>query len=312
MIMKKILLSMVCLMMMGMQSVQAQVAIAALHHNDSVKIYSASGLQNAINDAVEGDTIYLSEGMFGGFTVTKPIAIIGAGQTTSISSNVTIGKSGNTIEDGLLLSGLNIVQDVTFIGNVSGVRISQCNIAVDCDMNNSSSYSFDNIEILMSKIGGLLLANAVKGLTVVASKISRVNSDGADEGSVTILNCNVNDSNKGYSSGGNNNFVNCIIGTAGPGVYQNCLYKTTYSNYPVLYDCYQNSDFTLDDDLNCSLTDDELKAAGYVGVDNTWVGINGGEVQYSLVMPVVQVTEHSVEVDQTERKLKVSLKLGNK
>ena len=106
--------------------------------------------------------------------------------------------------------------------------------------------------------------------------------------------------------------MNCIIGPAGPGVYQNCLYKTTYNNDPVLYDCYINSDFTLDDDLNCSLTDDELKAAGYVGVDNTWVGINGGEVKFSLVMPVVQVTEHSVEVDQAERKLKVSLKLGNK
>jgi hypothetical protein len=40
MIMKKILLSVVCLVMVGIQSVQAQVAIAALHHNDSVKTKS--------------------------------------------------------------------------------------------------------------------------------------------------------------------------------------------------------------------------------------------------------------------------------
>ena len=306
--MKKILLSVVCLVMVGIQSVQAQVAIAALHHNDSVKIYSASGLQSAIDDAVAGDTIYLSEGIFGGFTVTKPIVIIGAGQTTNISSSVTIGKSGNTIEDGLLLSGLNFIQNVSFSGTVSGVRISQCNIAGYCDMNNGSS-TFDNIEILMSKINTLQLANAVKGLTIVASKVSDVSGDGADEGSVTILNCNIK--NASNSSGPNNNYVNCILETAISGVYQNCLYNKTYAN-PVFYNCYQNSDFTLDDDLNCSLTDDELKTAGYVGPDNTWVGINGGEVKFSLVMPVVQVTEHSVEVDQAERKLKVSLKLGNK
>lgn len=308
--MKKILLSVVCLVMVGIQSVQAQVAIAALHHNDSVKIYSASALQNAINDAVAGDTIYLSEGIFGGFTVTKPIVIIGAGQTTNISSSVTIGKSGNTIEDGLLLSGLNFIQNVSFAGTVSGVRISQCNIAGNCDMNSTTnSYSFDNIEILMSKIKTLQLANAVKGLTVAASKINRVSGDGSDEGSVTILNCNIE---KG--DGRNNNYLNCIINELGYGVYTHCLYIVNpgYGAATVIDNCYQNSDFTLDEDLNCSLTDDELKTAGYVGPDNTWVGINGGEVKFSLVMPVVQVTEHSVEVDQAERKLKVSLKLGNK
>lgn len=312
--MKKILLSVVCLVVVGMQSVQAQVAIAALHHEGNVSIYSASGIKNAINDAVAGDTIYLSEGMFGGFTVTKPIVIIGAGQTTSISSNVSIGKSGETMEEGLLLSGLNMANNLSFTGTISGVRISQCNIAGNCDINDSSnSYSFDNIEILMSKIKTLQLGSRVKGLTVVASKISSVTGDGADEGSVVIMNCNIKNSNDGsYGySGPKNNFVNCIIGYAGDGVCYNCLYKTSASR-TVLYDCYQNSDFTLDDDLNCSLTDDELKAAGYVGPDNTWVGINGAEVQYSLVMPVVQVTEHSVEVDQAERKLKVSLKLGNK
>ena len=51
----------------------------------------------------------------------------------------------------------------------------------------------------MSKIKTLQLANAVKGLTVVASKVSIVSGDGADEGSVTILNCNINSSNNNES-----------------------------------------------------------------------------------------------------------------
>ena len=60
------------------------------------------------------------------------------------------------------------------------------------------------------------------------------------------------------------------------------------------------------------MSDEQLQAAGYVGQDNTWVGIGGGEVKFSLVMPVVQVVEHTIGVNQQERKLNVTLKFGNK
>ena len=303
--MKKILLSVVCLVVLGIQSVQAQVAIAALHHNDSVKIYSSNAIQSAVDDAVAGDTIYLSEGIFAGFTVRKPIAIIGAGQTTIISTWISLGDYHTTIESGLLLSGLNIIQSVSFYGVINGARIMQCKINDTCAFDAGSTISFDNIEISMSQIGTLSPTTTVKGLSVVASKIAYISSGGADEGSVTILNCNIarDESNK-------INFVNCIIPNLGSSVYTNCLYINSSSG-SVIHDCYQN-DFTLDDDLNCSLTDEQLKAAGYLGPNGTWVGITGGEVKFSLVTPVAQVVDHSLEVDQVERKLKVTLKLGNK
>ena len=310
--MKKILLSVVCLVVLGIQSVQAQVAIAALHHNDSVKIYSSSALQSAVDDAVTGDTIYLSEGVFAGFTVRKPIAIIGAGQTTIISTSIALGQRGNPIESGLLLSGLNIIQSVHFYGIINGARIMQCKINDTCDFEEYGSYvSFDNIEIIMSQIGTLSPGYTMKGLSVIASKLTKIVSDGAEEGSVTFLNCNI--SNAGNNDTSKNSFVNCITYQVGRGVYTNCLYNTFYPAIQnVLYNCYQNSDFTLDDDLNCSLTEEQLKELGYTGVENTLVGITGGEVKFSLVMPVVSVTEHSLDVDQAEKKLKVSLKLGYK
>jgi len=307
--MKKILFSVVCLMMVGIQSVNAQVAIAALHHEGNVTIYSSA--QAAIDNSVAGDTIYLSEGIFGGFKVEKPIAIIGAGRTTMISSDITLGKTNSTdsIAPGLLLSGLNIVQDVKFYNTIEGARITQCKIGGTCSFISGGNYSFDNIEILMSQIGTLTPSPAVKGLSVVASKISSVPQDGYGEGSVTFLNCNINKVSNSNSIK-NNSFVSCIINQLGYGVYTNCLYNQTYSN-AVIYECYQQT-FSLDDDLNCSLTDDNLKSAGYFGPDGTLVGITGGEVKFSLVMPVAQVVDHSIEVDQAERKLKVSLKLGNK
>ena len=311
--MKKILFSMVCLMMVGIQSVKAQVAIAALHHEGNVTIYSAANLQTAIDNSVAGDTIYLSEGNFGGFKVQKPIAIIGAGRTTTVSSDITLGKSTTPVDPiapGLLLSGLNIVQDVTFYGVIEGARITQCKIVGKCSFISGSNYSFDNIEILMSQIGTLSPTNTVKGLSVVASKISSVQGDGYGEGSVTFLNCNINNAGKNYNTT-NNSYMSCIINQLGQGVYTNCLYNQTYSS-AVIYECYQSEYLSFDDDLNCSLTDDNLRSAHYFGPDGTIVGITGGEVKFSLVMPVAQVVEHSLEVDQAEKKLKVSLKLGNK
>jgi len=161
----------------------------------------------------------------------------------------------------------------------------------------------------MSQINTLSLSTYIKGLSVVASKINWFQGEGSDEGAVTILNCNIDNA---HNSEGKNTFVNCIFNQIGGGVYQNCLYIADYHTGGVKYECYQSDGFTLDDNLNCSLTDDELKAAGYLGPDNTWVGIGGGEVKFSLVMPTVQVVEHSVGVNQAERKLNVTLKFGNK
>ena len=75
--MKKILLSVVCLLVVGMQSVVAQTAICALHHAGSVKIYGQPSLQNAI-DAVakkKGLTIVINKNSAatGGTDITQEV-----------------------------------------------------------------------------------------------------------------------------------------------------------------------------------------------------------------------------------------------
>ena len=312
--MKKLFLLVVCLMMVGMQSVKAQVAVAALHHNNAVTIYAAAQIQEAIYAAEAGDTLYLSEGIFGGFTVDKLIAIIGAGQTTQISSDVTIGNIGGTLETGLLLSGANLLQDLNFKYTIDGARIMQCMVDGNCDFPSSNGTdNISNIEILMSYIKGYLdLSAKTQGITVVGSKIGQVRGGTTGEGGSTFLNCSIGQT---YNSGviaNNNNYVNCVVGTIYRGVFSNCLYSNLLGNYgAVIHECYQD-DFTMPDNLDSPYTDEELRTKGYLGTDNTVVGITGGQAPFSLVMPVVQVTEHSLEVNQAERKLRVSLKLGNK
>lgn len=308
MIMKKILFSVVCLMNVGMQSMMAQVAVAALHHEGNVTIYPAAKIQDAIDAAVKGDTLYLSEGVFGGFTIATPIAIIGAGQTTSISTDVTIGKSGTTIEGGLLLSGLNFVQNVKNKYSIDGLRIIQCTIGGDLGFTHDSMI-YSNIEVFFSHVKGEVdLYTSVKSLTVVNSKVFQVGSDGATSGAVSFLNCNVKNSRSTYA-GPDNVYSNCIVETVVSSTFLNCLYNTHSSG--TLSNCYQTL-FTLDEDLNSPLPDEELRANGFLGTDGTVVGITGGSTPYTLVTPTKQVIEHDIEVDNAARKMKVTLKLGNK
>ena len=312
--MKKILLSVVCLIVVGMQSVNAQVAIAALHHNGSVTIYGQPLIQNAIDAAVQGDTLYLSEGTFSGFTVAKPIAIIGAGQTTVISGNVTIGSTDIATEEGLLLNGMRMLNNVNFYGVTYGVRISQCLMESGCSFSNNESDSFTNIEIVMSQIkGGLYLNATIKNISVLNSKIRDVHGY-AGEGGATFLNCNVYSTNHGGN--GNNNYINSIVDLAYTGYYKNCLWYSTNSGSTLvtLVDCQKPDSYFFDNTtaLNCTLSDEELRNAGYLGTDGTVVGITGGDNPFTLVMSEMQITQGSLEVDNVEKKLKVTLTLGNK
>ena len=74
--MKKRFLLTLGLIVLSMQAVMAQKAIAMLNHNDTVTIFSNEQVQDAINKAVDGDIIYLSEGVFADFTVGKDITIM--------------------------------------------------------------------------------------------------------------------------------------------------------------------------------------------------------------------------------------------
>lgn len=298
--MKKKMFLMACLIILGIQVVKAQLSFAALHHEGAVTLFSGSQIQSAIDNAVAGDTIYLSEGAFNGFSVAKDISIIGTGVATTITDKVAIGASTS-----LLLSNMYFIQDVETSDDHDysysiGLKIIQCVFA-------NSLYFQKNgtIEIMHSFMKGTFPGQVGDNLTininVSNSKVKNLNPGSADN--ITLINCNI--------GAGHGTFQNCIINQASQGDYKNCLYKKEY-NYPNFVDCYQSSDFTLDDDLNCSLTDAELAEKGYLGTDGKVVGINGGDLPFTLESPILQVTEHQLDVDNVNKQLKVTLKLGNK
>ena len=88
--MKQKMILTVCLAVLGMLGVKAQQSIIALHHEGNVTIFAGAKTQEAMDASVKGDTLYLSEGTFAGFNVTHGIVVLGSGEKTVVSGNITI------------------------------------------------------------------------------------------------------------------------------------------------------------------------------------------------------------------------------
>lgn len=315
--MKKILISMVCIMMMGIQSVNAQIGIAVLHHEGNSTVFKEYSVAEAITAAVDGDTLYLSEGHFkGGFTINKAIHVIGSGQGTLIDGNITISFENNPTLSGYLLTGLYVKGNIVVNKAVKGLGISQCQFTSFGNSNlNSTTSSYKITELYMERCycSGNVYLNIVEGGSFNACKIYSINSINTS-GQSSFNHCNV----RGLTSGDFScYFINCIYGNAATtaNVWQNCLCTnsgTKVSNVSTCENCWDtNGGSTLNDNLVSIRTDEQLQSSGYIATDGTVIGITGGETPYTLELATPKVVEHNIEVDKANKKLNVTLTVGN-
>ena len=312
--MKKKMFMMLCLTIMGMQVMMAQQSIIALHHEGKVTIFSGSKTQEAMDASVKGDTLYLSEGTFAGWNVTHGIVVLGSGERTVVSGNITItGNDEKKDLGGYVFSGLNLIHNFVVNDSVNGFKMTQC------QMNNFSIIDgafFDAGEIVMCHIKNVLELNGKEyGLDVISSKVRYFDFGGVNQGSVSFNHCNVESSvlHDYYPETTNDNFFhNCIVAWIRYSTWNNCLAAGIEEVYVfhTAKDCYKDT-FTFDDKLNCSLPDDTLKARGYLGDDGTVVGITGGEIPYTLELATPHIADHKVDVDNVNRKLTVTLKMAH-
>ena len=314
----------VCLAVLGMLGVKAQQSIIALHHEGNVTIFAGAKTQEAMDASVKGDTLYLSEGTFAGFNVTHGIVVLGSGEKTVVSGNITItGNDEKKDLGGYVFSGMHLLHDFVVNDTVIGLRVSQCNMN-NFTVLNGDGKCVDNGEIIMSYVRNALSLSGsrewtpVRGLAIINSKIGVVWWGGATRGAVSFNHCNVRgqgdvDSNWNWGAAGstNNVYVNCIVGTARYSSYYNSLYYETFPNLTVAVEkCYQQK-WEWDDNLNYPFPDDSLRTAGYLDNDGTVVGITGGDIPYTLELATPHVAEHKVEVDNVNRKMTVTLKMAH-
>lgn len=321
--MKKQLIMLACMLIASIAAFAGTNSKILLQHDGGVKVYDSNQMAQALADAVKGDTIFLSEGTFAGFDLTKEVMIRGCGTTTIITGAVKIAVAGNPTFSAPLLDALKIDNTVTVSQPCNKLHIRKCwitgnisfsakseDVLIDrCSNNNSNSNLFK-------------MSSNIVSMTVMNSVICYLYSNGVTGNVVTFINCNIVSR---YSTISEQTFINCIFGIGGYSSYYlynlsnctllNCLYNTISSDSynsnvgnSILQSCYgvnNSGHFT-------SMSKDDLLANGYLGNDGTIVGIYGGNTPFvnDMLPAAPKVTDSSVKLDLDNKKLNVSLKVS--
>ena len=322
--MKKQLIMMACMLMASIAAFAGTNSKILLQHEGGVKVYDSNQMTQALADAVKGDTLFLSEGTFAGFDLTKEVMIRGCGRTTIITGAVKIAVAGNPTFSAPLLDALKIDNSFTVSQPCNKLHIRKCWITGNISFTaKSEDVLIDRCSNSNSNRKTFTMSSNIVSMTVMNSFIDYLYSNGVTGNVVTFINCNILSR---YSKIAEQTFINCIFGYGGyyysnysntygsSNTYNsyelinctllNCLYNTysasSYQNSNVgnsiLQSCYGvdngTSNFT-------SMSKDDLLANGYLGNDGTIVGIYGGNTPYvSGMLPAApKVTDSSVKLD---------------
>lgn len=309
--MKRYLFLLIGIMVATVSMFGASSAKCLLQHQGAVKIYDATAIETAIKNSVDGDTIFLTEGTFPGFTVNKKITVRGAGQNTKVTGDVCINISGTPILNQSVLEGIDCGSSyIRLAAPMNGVKIKQCKAHYIKTEANCDDIIIDRCNVL----GWLYGSEYVKGMTVINSNLRYTSEFIRNlESRIYLINCSVY---CGYVNEVSGTFINCIMygenanSNVSPYEYMNstfvnCLFTGRYINRNT--NCTETNSY---DDVNCSKDENTLLNLGYLGNDGTVVGEYGGVSPYTLELAVPKVTESTISLDNAKKILNVSLKVN--
>lgn len=336
--MKKIFLFLLGLFFVSVQTFADTRAQALLLHNGQGKSFDADQLQQAVNEAVAGDTIYLSEGTFKAgekdtLILDKGVSLIGAGDMTILSGNINVAIDGEPTFSDFCIDGIKLTRSIVISKKMHGLKISKCFML--------AIYATDIITGLQLDrcFATTFLPNVcIKSATVTNSIFSwlstafnlKFNSSGCD---LNFFNCNIyqvseqasNDMGEVHDA----KFTNCIIYAIyrnkdpkqySNNTYVNCLTRSTIPTGNVAKDCYIGA-FDISQDINNynyptfksngnEISAEWLQTKKYLGTDGTIIGAYGGATPYTLTPDGISIKESILRVDPETRKLNVTLKVA--
>ena len=328
--MKKTMISLAVLAIAGVATTEAQTMQIALQHNGNITMFGSSQTQDALDQAEDGDTLFLNEGTFkSDIYIRKKVSIIGSGENTILPGDVHVAIPDSATLSSYLLDALYITGTVVVDSAVNGLKMRKCQLYA-MTFNAKVDNSF--VERCWVKQTVNQNDNLV-GVSFYNSKIKYIRGDAKNTSSAVYTNCNIAEIGlNGHYDGGYHNthlrasYQNCIIGfskviySGGDwpisfnASFNNCLsksddYKTTTNQNCYTYTKNDGDADLLDSNIECSLPTDSLKERGYIGTDGTVVGIYGGSLPYTLAPSMPRVTEHNIVVDADKKKLNVTLKV---
>lgn len=332
--MKKVLLILACVFGMSTAALALTSSAVLLQHNGNITTYALEDIAQAMADAADGDEVFLNDGKYPGFTISKAIKIKGAGQKTFIDGNIVIENTEKNLGDifigFLYLDGslrsktvmgkLDLMQlKVTggFVcsdGTVDEMFVDRCKIGGDNYIINLGSNYEETVTV--RDVTTTTIHPRVKKFTAMNSKISIRQSTNTFLAypPYTFINCDVlfpasvTNPLTSYGLTFINSFVHqTMYHKLSDSEFINCVYDSL-NDTNKLTGCYQTSS------IKDSWTIYNLEDMGYFGNDGTVIGPLGGtrNTPFTLEPVVPRVTESTLKVDPTNKKLDVTVTVSPK
>lgn len=334
--MKQILFSILSLLCMSMSCYALPTSSVLLQHKGNVVVYPLDSLNVALRDAVDGDTLFLSKGIYPSFTIDKKITVRGAGQETIVAGTITVAIQDSVMLTATVLEGISMNDyngDIAVTKPVNGFKIKQCtffNLILDAVMEDVFiDRCVCNSKITLASIDNNGWGNTntwttkVKSMTITQSKIRAFNFEAYTPNDITLTNCLIKGFNNNSCSLFRGTLINSIIGYEGTGSNQTysscsfinsliCTYRRTIDSSCYMENCWTTDDINLvknpaGTSFWCMYSSDELLENGYIGNDGTIVGCYGGTHSLTLDLSIPKVLSSEVKLDNENRKLNVNL-----
>lgn len=312
------LVALVCTITFG-----ATLKRTILSHNGTLTQYDASEWQQALADAVAGDTVFFTPGTFyGDIKIEKAITLIGSGvsetdafyhdtsisevyagcaktgESTILEGHVEIAIPNNVTLTKPLMEGLRLpAKNVTVTMPVTGLSIKRCQTTTGWNNEGffSATATVTNLTLENCYFHSVSCGNLVNP-TIRNCYMERLYNMPKE---TTIRNCTIIEIHGSV----NCYFVNCCVYSqrdeSSYNTYTNCLYKEYDANSE-----YPNSTYVSEP---AQLTVAQMKENNYYGNDGTVIGPLGGTAPFTLIPGQPYVTANNVTYDSNTKKLNVSL-----
>ena len=299
----------------------ATVQRTILSHKGTITQYDANHWQDAISDAVAGDTVYFTSGVFSGdISIDKPITLIGAGigtlgygpfwkdsdyatvfdgcatsgNCTEIIGQIVIDISGNIVLNSTLLEGF-ITRDpgyITIKQPVQKLKIKRCQLGPF-----GAEATVTDAILEDCYLGEASFTNFVN--PDIHNCFIRYIDSCPEE--IAFWNCSIKDIWDTW----NCSFINCILHFAGPNTASHNTCQNSINDEHnsgsgnTWFDSWEDDGF--------HLTKSQLQDKGYIGTDGTVVGPLGGSAPFTLIPSQPYVASGSVTYNKSTKKLNVNV-----
>lgn len=283
-----------------------------LHRGGQVKTYMYYEVQKAVDDAIDGDTIFLSEGTFQPFNVNKRILVRGAGYGTIVEGSCVIDISGTDKLKMPVLDALTFNGDIEVNSAYKQFTIRKCSM-VNLIFNEGKYY---DVKIDRCYISNRLnLPNDVIEFNAFNSRIYTLYPHNYT-GHAMFEHCNIGTICAPITGG---EFNSCVIGHSSKlndaTSYANligCILNSCY--YSSYLHSYLNNCTTINSkaesgnlDLTPAKSFDFNNSSYKSDLDGTKIGAYGGQHPHTRYPEVPGVKKHEISIDAATRTMTVKL-----